>query len=213
MVLPAYSILPRILDARGAGEVPGQTSQRSESPYCKGNSRKEINTKARRARSSCFVFFATSCFITPPPSTSPAAIPSSGSTRNARCVRGRPRDHGGHARRLIDEFQPLLRTEHADGLGDGVGGHAAGTDDHHAAMVGQCHAGPRIDDVRITLAGDLDILNHVAGSGNRHAGKFEIAQRLGLRIVQAAECRPANRNGPAAVRPAACRRPPPPRPA
>ena len=46
---------------------------------------------------------------------------------------------------FLDQPQTLLRPQHTDGLADGVGGHAGGGDDHHAAVIRQRHAGPRID--------------------------------------------------------------------
>src|SRR5262245_46615060 len=55
----------------------------------------------------------------------------------------------------LDERQAALRAEHAGGGGQAVRRRAVAGHDRDAAAAGQTEASPRIDDVRVALAGDL----------------------------------------------------------
>src|SRR5262249_26300405 len=79
------------------------------------------------------------------------------------CVQSR------RSRHALNEFQEFLGAQYAasggQAVGDGAGDHGG------AAAAHQAHAGLRIDDVRVTLAGDLHILPGIAGGGYRGIGE------------------------------------------
>ena len=75
----------------------------------------------------------------------------------------------GHVQ-TFDQLQAAFGAHDAQGGVEGVGGGAVRGDDGDAAAADQGHAGFRIDDVGIALAGDLHELLGIAGGGDGGVG-------------------------------------------
>ncbi len=83
-------------------------------------------------------------------------------------------DPSGDARKTFDQRQPTLRSQHTRRGGQCIGRHGVGTDHRHTAAIGQPDAGFRIDDVRVPLPVDLDVLPSIARKRNGLVRKPQI---------------------------------------
>ena len=82
-----------------------------------------------------------------------------------------PHDEGGKARACSRSVPALSPGRGSPRHTKPVGAQSVGADHRHAAVIGQGHAGVRVDQVRVARAVDDRVLPQVAGGGQRDTGE------------------------------------------
>ena len=94
---------------------------------------------------------------------------------------------GGYAGSGVDQRETLLRSEHGHDFRKSVRGDSVRGDHGRDTAVRQAQAGFRIDDMGVSLAADIDVLEHIPGGGDTAVRKRKV---LGGRCVQAGGATP-----------------------
>src|SRR5262249_40135985 len=98
-----------------------------------------------------------------------------------------PYESGARPLDGLDQLEAALRAEHGDDLRQAVGRRAVARHDGRAHAAEEANARFRIDNVRIALAVDLDVLVGVAGGGDRAVAQDQARAGLALDLQQRAD--------------------------